>query len=245
MKIAICISGLARGNIKRNIGYLKKAFPDVPMFFSSWEEHKNDESEKYNSTYYPEPTMHYNPWCECVKDNPHPKYHVYKKQFLEKTGESHKKKLLNATKQLIAHAYQVADLPQEYDMIIRARWDTVVSEKVNFSKYLEQSYNENMAIGFAIRGGRWTDLNRFKDIDHVFINEDTDIMWSRDWSYWLNDFLIFHPRNLYDTELVHKLHKEKKLWPAEYGWYQMLSTLDNHHCVYGGVVIEKFWRNRR
>jgi hypothetical protein len=245
MKIAICISGLARGNIKRNIGYLKKAFPDVPMFFSSWEEHKNDESERYNSTYYPEPTMHYNPWCECVKDNPHPKYHVYKKQFLEKTGESHKKKLLNATKQLIAHAYQVADLPQEYDMIIRARWDTVVSEKVNFSKYLEQSYNENMAIGFAIRGGRWTDLNRFKDIDHVFINEDTDIMWSRDWSYWLNDFLIFHPRNLYDTELVHKLHKEKKLWPAEYGWYQMLSTLDNHHCVYGGVVIEKFWRNRR
>lgn len=245
MKIAICISGLARGNIKRNIGYLKKAFPDVPMFFSSWEEHKNDESERYNSTYYPEPTMHYNPWCECVKDNPHPKYHVYKKQFLEKTGESHKKKLLNATKQLIAHAYQVADLPQEYDMIIRARWDTVVSEKVNFSKYLEQSYNENMAIGFAIRGGRWTDLNRFKDIDHVFINEDTDIMWSRDWSYWLNDFLIFHPRNLYDTELVHKLHKEKKLWPAEYGWYQMLSTLDNHHCVYGGVVIEKFWRHRR
>ena len=245
MKIAICISGLARGNIKRNIGYLKKAVPDVPMFFSSWEEHKNDESERYNSTYYPEPTMHYNPWCECVKDNPHPKYHVYKKQFLEKTGESHKKKLLNATKQLIAHAYQVADLPQEYDMIIRARWDTVVSEKVNFSKYLEQSYNENMAIGFAIRGGRWTDLNSFKDIDHVFINEDTDIMWSRDWSYWLNDFLIFHPRNLYDTELVHKLHKEKKLWPAEYGWYQMLSTLDNHHCVYGGVVIEKFWRNRR
>ena len=242
MKIAICISGLARGNIKRNIGYLKKAFPDVPMFFSSWEEHKNDESERYNSTYYPEPTMHYNPWCECVKDNPHPKYHVYKKQFLEKTGESHKKKLLNATKQLIAHAYQVADLPQEYDMIIRARWDTVVSEKVNFSKYLEQSYNENMAIGFAIRGGRWTDLNRFKDIDHVFINEDTDIMWSRDWSYWLNDFLIFHPRNLYDTELVHKLHKEKKLWPAEYGWYQMLSTLDNHHCVYGGAVLEKFWR---
>ena len=241
MKIAICISGIARGNIKRNIGCLKKAFPNADMFFSSWEEHKNDESEKYNSTYYPEPTIHYNSWCECIVDNPHPKYHVYKKQFLEKTGHFHTKKLMNATKQLIAHAYQVADLPQEYDMIIRSRWDTVVSEKVNFSKYLEQSYNENMAIGFAIRGGRWTDLNSFKDIDHVFIKEDTDNKWSRDWSYWLNDFLIFHPRDLCNGELVHKLHKEKRLWPAEYGWYQMLSTLDNHHCVYGGAVLEKFW----
>ena len=245
MKIAICVSGLIRDKHKRNIDSVKKAFPDADIFYSTWEAYEDDRSRNYKCKYYPEPQMHYNPWKDCVTDNPHPKYHVYKKQFLEKTGESHKKKLLNATKQLIAHAYQVADLPQEYDMIIRARWDTVVSEKVNFSKYLEQSYNENMAIGFAIRGGRWTDLNRFKDIDHVFINEDTDIMWSRDWSYWLNDFLIFHPRNLYDTELVHKLHKEKKLWPAEYGWYQMLSTLDNHHCVYGGVVIEKFWRNRR
>ena len=113
MKIAICISGIARGNIKRNIGCLKKAFPNADMFFSSWEEHKNDESEKYNSIYYPEPTIHYNSWCECIVDNPHPKYHVYKKQFLEKTGHFHTKKLMNATKQLIAHAYQVADLPQE------------------------------------------------------------------------------------------------------------------------------------
>ena len=46
MKPAICISGLARGNVKRNINHLKKAFPDIPIFFSSWNETKNSISEK-------------------------------------------------------------------------------------------------------------------------------------------------------------------------------------------------------
>ena len=167
MKPAICISGLARGNVKRNINHLKKAFPDIPIFFSSWNETKNSISEKCNSSYYPEPQMHYNPWCECVTDNPHPKYHAYKKMFINKTGVSHQAKLMNATKQLIAHAYQLADIPEEYDMIIRTRWDTVVSDRADFSKYLEQSYNENMAIGFAIRGGRHIYLNKFKDTSFI------------------------------------------------------------------------------
>lgn len=240
MKPAICISGIARGNIKRNISHLKSAFPDIPMFFSTWEETKNDISEEYNSSYYPEPTIHYNPWCECVVDNPHPKYHVYKKQFIEKTGIAHHKKLLNATKQLIAHAHHLDEIPKEYDMIIRTRWDTIVSEKADFTQYLNESYNNNYAIGFAIRGDRWVYLDKFKDIDHVYITDTTDASWSRDWSYWLNDNLIFHRRDAYDTALVHKLHEEKRLWPAEYGWYQLLSVMDNHHCVYGGAALEKF-----
>ena len=120
MKPVICISGVARGNIKRNVRHLRKAFPDTPMFFSSWEETKNGMSEEFKSTYYPEPHIHYNPWCECVTDNPHPKYHAYKKDFINKTGMSNQAKLMNATKQLIAHAYQVADLPEEIDLTISA-----------------------------------------------------------------------------------------------------------------------------
>ena len=184
MKPAICISGVARGNIKRNLRHLRKAFPEVPMFFASWEETKNNESEEFNCTYYPEPQMHYNPWCECVVDNPHPKYHAYKQDFINKTGLANQAKLMNATKQLIGHAYQLADLPEEYDMIIRTRWDTIVSEKLDFTKYLNQSYDEKQAIGFAIRGGRHIWLDKFKDIEHIYIKEDTDQKWSRDWSYW-------------------------------------------------------------
>ena len=38
------------------------------------------------------------------------------------------------------------------------------------------------------------------------------------------------------------LHEAKKLWPAEYGWYQVLSKDDNHHCVYGGAALDRFAR---
>ena len=184
--------------------------------------------------------MHYNPWYQCVTDNPHPKYHAYKKDLINKTGQYTQTNLLHATKQIIGHADQVAELPEEYDMIVRTRWDTIVGDRVDFTHYLNTAYEHDMAIGFAIRGGRWIHLEKFKDIEHVYITQTTDQAWSRDWAWWLNDNLIIHPRKIFDTENVHKLHEEKKLWPAEYGWYQVLSENDDHHCVYGGCAIERF-----
>lgn len=240
MKTAICVSGLIRDKHKRNIGLVKNAFPDADIFYSTWEAYEDDKSRSYKCKYYPEPQMHYNPWKDCVTDNPHPKYHAYKKDFVNNTGQSKQTKLLNATKQIIAHAYQVADLPEEYDMIVRTRWDTLVSDKANFNHYLNTSYENDMAIGFAIRGGRWTDLHSFRDIEHVYITQTTDQAWSRDWAWWLNDNLIIHPRKIFDTESVHKMHEAKELWPAEYGWYQVLSKEDNHHCVYGGAALDRF-----
>jgi hypothetical protein len=249
MKPVICVSGIARGNCKKNISHLEKAFPEIPIYFSTWTEYKNDISEKYKSTYHNEPKVNYNPWLECVSDPPHVKYKEYKEAFINKKNGGlvdnarTTKKLLHHTKQIIGHAYQLDyDIPLEYDMIIRIRWDTLVSNKVDFTQYLETSYNDNIPIGFAIRGGRWTNLDQFKDIEHVHITETTDLTWSRDWHCWINDNMIFHPRKLFDTKLVHKFNEEKKLWPAEYGWYQMLSVMNNHHCVYGGAAIERFIR---
>ena len=82
--------------------------------------------------------------------------------------------------------------------------------------------------------------DRFKDIAHKYCTRDTDISVSRDWCWWLNDNLIIHPPSKFDPEKVLKLHEEKRLWPAEFGWYQVLSENDDHHCVYGGCAIERF-----
>ena len=155
-------------------------------------------------------------------------------------------KLIHATKQIIAHAYQIQNLPKmswdnkRYDMIVRCRWDTVVSTKVDWNHYLNKSFTEQCAIGFGIRGSRHIDLHSFKDIDHVYITPETDQVWSRDWAWWINDPLIIHHRDIFDYNYVFKLHEEKNLWPAEYGWYQVLSLADNHHCVYGGASIDRY-----
>ena len=151
MKPVICVSGIARGNCKKNISHLEKAFPEIPIYFSTWTEYKNDISEKYKSTYHNEPKVNYNPWLECVSDPPHVKYKEYKEAFINKKNGGlvdnarTTKKLLHHTKQIIGHAYQLDyDIPLEYDMIIRIRWDTLVSNKVDFTQYLETSYNDNI-----------------------------------------------------------------------------------------------------
>ena len=239
LKIAVCMSGIARGNVSKHISLLKNAFPGADFYFSTWNEYDNEISQKYNSKTYPEPKMHYNPWTECMVDCPHLKYKAYKKAFQKGEKLSTRPKLLHATKQIIAHAYQLSDMPN-YDIIVRTRWDTVVSEKVNFSKYVRQSFDERKAIGFAIRGSRWTNLHQFKDIEHIYVSDPRDQTWSRDWMYWLNDNLIIHPMDIFDCDNVHKLHQEKKLLPAEYGWYQVLSKNENHHSVYGGATIDRY-----
>ena len=241
MKIAICFSGIARGSVTRNIKSVEAAMPDADFYYATWKERENDISKKYKAVTYPEPVLHYNSWTECVEDNPNHKYAQYKFGISNKIGGVYQTESLNhSTKQILAHAYQVRDIKKDYDLIVRIRWDAVCGSRINFQKYLDMSYNENIAVGFAIRGGRHTNLNIFKDIAHKYCTRDTDISVSRDWCWWLNDNLIIHPPSKFDPEKVFKLHEEKRLWPAEFGWYQVLSENDDHHCVYGGCAIERF-----
>ena len=238
MKIAICISGIARPNSIRNVELVKQSFGG-DVFFATWESTVNEHSAKFECDLYPEPKINYNPWtdknCVCM----HYKYHGYKNKFL--AGEySTNSKLMNATKQIIAHAYQLQDLPAEYDLIIRTRWDTYVSPKVDFAKYINESYNEYKAVGFAVRGGRHNDVHKFKEYEQIYVNETTPPQYSRDWAWWLNDNLIIHPRSLFDCDKALRLDADRKLLPAEYGWYQMLSVDDNHKCVYGGAAIDRY-----
>ena len=37
MKIAVCISGIARGNVDKHVERIKKAFPDGDLFYATWE----------------------------------------------------------------------------------------------------------------------------------------------------------------------------------------------------------------
>ena len=246
MDIAVCFSGIARGQVDRNVEHAQRAFSrfgSVDFFFATWKEHENDISRKYNAVTYPEPEIHYDAWTECVVDNPHHKYKQYKDARLKGVEAYYQNPTLkNSLKQILAHAYQVEDLPQKYDMIVRLRWDVITSPTYDFRKYMNQSYEKNIAIGFAIRGERWISLNSCKDIDHVYCTVDTAWEYSRDWCYWINDNMIFHPRKIWDSKKAWKLFKEKRLWPAEYGWYQLLSNMDDHHCVYGGAAIERFRR---
>ena len=239
-KVAILVSGIARDKSNFNMKRLKTHFGN-DLFCATWFGQQNQFSNQYPCKFYPEPEITYNSWTHdnCVCE--HYKYHAYRKWFKEgKYPSGHK--LEHASKQILGHAYQLQDLPEEYDMIVRARWDTFTSDRVDFTKYLEESFHKNIAIGFAIRGGRHSDVHSFNEYECVKVYEDTPQTYSRDWAWWLNDNLIIHPRKLFNCEKAFRLHNEKKLLPAEYGWYQMLSVDDNHKGVYGGAAIDRFVR---
>ena len=238
MKIAICISGIARPNSIRNVELVKQSFGG-DVFCATWESTVNEHSAKFECDLYPEPKINYNPWtdknCVCM----HYKYHGYREHFLSGKYTANNK-FVHATKQILGHAYQLQNLSAKYDLIVRTRWDTYVSPAVDFTKYINESYNENKAVGFAVRSGRHNDVHKFKEYEQIYVNETTPLHYSRDWAWWLNDNLIIHPRSLFDCNKAFKLNEESKLLPAEFGWYQMLSVDDNHKCVYGGAAIDRY-----
>ena len=238
MNIAVCFAGLVRGNVDKNIKAAKAQFGDN-IYFATWEKFKDKKSEELNCSYWDEPVLDYNPWSECVEDSPHPKYLGYKKIYKKDPG--YRPKFLNATKQLIAHAYQLQyQVPKKYDIIIRTRYDTTISTKVDFSKYINYVSENKASVGFAIRGRRHSDIHSFKEIDKRYPKAGEN-NYSHDWGWWINDNLLIHHRSRFDSQKVHDYHKTKKLLPAEFGWYQILSEgKDDHLSVYGGAALDRY-----
>ena len=134
------------------------------------------------------------------------------------------------TKQILIHDYLLKKIPSDYDMIIRTRFDTIVSKEINFVEFIEGSYYENYAIGFNTRYEKvWLRHNELLEfVPHFNVGH-------------VNDALILHPRNLWNSQLVETLHNSKELQAAETGWWQILSEHygDNHQNFHGGVYIDK------
>lgn len=239
MKTAICLSGIPRGNIDRNLEHARFHFKDADLFLSTW---VNQVPYRSTSFIHQEPNTVYHPYKDCLITVPHPKFEHYKQIGMNGKGQEAFSRTIHHCKQILGHAYLLLELPLEYDMIIRMRYDTFLSLKVDFSSYLNRSYTEHRAIGFGTRYSRHPSIDILKEIPRIYPSHTMAKEISQDWGWYLMDPLIFHPRSLFDTNLAITLHQEQKLLPAEYGWYQILSKpyQDNHLCVYGGAQIEKY-----
>lgn len=242
MKVAVCVSGICRGNVKRNLQYLKEHFP-YDYFFATWTGKENGMHQAGISDFYTfdEPEINYHP-IRDIDGPPAPKLMTQKAKCL--SGEYNsiwQGKTQHHTKQILIHDMLLTKVPDDYDMVIRTRFDTWTSPNVKFDEYLKKSYDRNIAIGFGTRASRHKNINQMVEIAKIYPNGRDETI-SQDWGWYLMDPLIMHPRNLWNHELVNELHTNKKLAAAEFGWYQVLSEPygDNHTSVYGGVQIEKY-----
>jgi len=230
MKTAILVTGQYRPHV-RDAQLLIKKMESVfkaQMFFHTWNDSVSQTPIEYHNRleYCKEPVIDYHPISDIEWVGKHGKWDNYRKKRLLYNKTQH------ANKQILAYADLLSKIPDDFDVLIRMRWDILISQKVDFKPYLEKAYEEG-PVGFMTRGRPGHHVDNLLDVPK------DDIM--DDWYGYLPDSLIMHKREHFDIDLVKKLHKEKNLAPAEWGFYQVMSEPygDIHTSMHGGALIAR------
>jgi hypothetical protein len=245
MKLAVCVSGLVRGEyLKRNNEVLKLKFPNADFYYATWtrDEKKFRENFLNDSCFiFDEPDMHYHPYSKEVLVSAEVKPHYENSmKLMFSNGKINKDKyewLLNSTKQILIHAMLLEQIKKDYDVIVRTRFDAYLweNEQADFSKFVENCFNERTTHGFGILA---------HENNHKMLHANPEKKNSK-FTYRVCDFLIIHQRNMIDSEKVFSLHKNKQLRGAEYGWYQLLSepyARNNKNWL--GWLTKSDWLNK-
>ena len=250
MKTAILVTGQYRPQVNKYkpqklIQQMESVFK-THMFFHTWNDSTNIVPIEYHNrlVYCAQPELDYHPVSDIEWVGKHGKWEPYVEKRLLYN------KMQHASKQILAYADLLTKIPDDFDVLIRIRWDILVSEEVNFKPYLEKAYEEG-PVGFMTRGGRKHNIDRLYELPKAAGNPldlpraalgESDIEFEKDdWYGYLPDNIIMHRRDHFDIDQVKELHREKNLAPAEWGWYQILSEPygDIHTSVHGGAQIAR------
>lgn len=223
MNLAICISGIndKQSNI---VDLLRQRIRGANFYYHTWSNKTNFIPKEYHDRLF---TMHY------------PKWHYHPMDVRPASKNSRYKELRNSNKidkyyygvdQILAHADICSKIPKHHDLIIRVDWNTQIDRQVPIENWLRLAY-EKGPVGFITRKNKQPTFGsgRVEQIDKIETEDD----W---YGYLPADFLIHHRDHL-DINYVNKLLNENKLFPNEWGWYQVLSenNNDNHTSMYGFV----------
>ena len=135
-------------------------------------------------------------------------------------------------KQILLHSWVCDQI--EADVVIRARYETIVSNKIDWQEWIDKCHEEEMTYGFNTRS-TGKDYNLYHhDLQKCLSGRD---------SFYINDALIIHPKEALDWGYVNQLYKDENLRGAEEGWYQVLSESQGHYHLsyHGGAYSAKDW----
>lgn len=231
MRVAVCVSGACRskGNLAKNIRLLKSKFPGADFYFATWDSYKPVFERTFpdeKCMYFPEPVMTYHPYTDIrEEDYVSPFVKTYCRTDIVICKES-TEWALHHTKQILIHFWLADTIKDKYDVIVRTRFDVILSKYANFSYDLLDTYDNQRANGFASYEKNINVIRQYpRQCAEDFHNT------------WLVDMLIMHPPSAIDVALVERLHAEKKLHGGEMGWFQVLSLPygSKHRCHSGWV----------
>ncbi len=246
MKIAVCVSGSF--NTKRSDGCLinnnkliKSKFPGADFYYATWDSYKPKFEKLFpqdKCEYYSEPDMHYHPYTDIEKKNYISKYYEQTVIWVKSGNTERLQWTSHHTKQILIHSWLIDKIKEDYDIIVRARFDSFISKNADFSKYLDDTFKNNRANCFgATKWKLFDNLREMNTVKHGGKQKN-----------WIVDQLIIHNSDAIDTNNVNLLHEQKKLHAAEYGWYQVISMPhgSNHQNHSGWVnpdwsIMDEFY----
>jgi len=201
-----------------------------------------------------QPKIDYNPYVLAIEDN------ILPEKFVDQYNKNDEKFLrmriyLNRTAQHLGFQNLWQSLTEDYDYYYRVRWDTWISNKFDLKKSLDLvdqgvvGYNISVENGSLYAGqlGMW-DLRydrtrRMREITrdmcesgkYTLVENDNEVLGYR-YDNFLSDFCIGFKRSDYEGNAL-ELSSQKKLYPAEWGWHQLLAGKRRHINVNGLAAI--------
>jgi len=229
MRVAVCVGGQLRVEpkvLKLTVDLLKDAFPTADMYYTVWREdyvERKDEVDQFGGhvEIIDEYDIDYHPY-EDNRDAVNT--HNYRKKLKFPNPTRH----LHQTKQILNHNTMMRKYLHKYDVVVRSRYDVMLSPYQDYRKVLEECLNHPATITI-LDGERGNGYHIHSKV--VYDNDSNP-------SRMVGDSGTFVHRVVdWDCDLVDRLHKEKKLLAAEFGWYQAICqyTEYKNYIIYSGA----------
>jgi len=266
MRVAVFVNGIYPSEIPPWMlmechQRLQRAFEGCDFYYQMWD--TDDNRHRINTSKFPypeqifwtiQPKIDYNPYVLAIEDN------ILPEKFVDQYNKNDEKFLrmriyLNRTAQHLGFQNLWQSLTEDYDYYYRVRWDTWISNKFDLKKSLDLvdqgvvGYNISVENGSLYAGqlGMW-DLRydrtrRMREITrdmcesgkYTLVENDNEVLGYR-YDNFLSDFCIGFKRSDYEGNAL-ELSSQKKLYPAEWGWHQLLAGKRRHINVNGLAAI--------
>jgi len=266
MSIAVLVNGLYPDVLPIHLlmechERMQRAFDGCDFYYQMWDTPRNRHIIKKSKFPFDDrivwtiqPTIDYRPYELAIDDDILPE--VFKNKYdrqLRDREDYYITTYANRTAQHLGFLNLWQHLTEDYDYYFRVRWDTWFSTKFNLQKSLDLvdqyvvGYGVNIENGsmFAGKIGMWSlrydRTRRMREItrdfiesgDHTIIEDERE---GQRHNNFLSDFCIGFKRGDYMGN-AHNLSDEKKLYPAEWGWHQLMTGKRKHININGLAAI--------
>ncbi len=226
MRVAVCVSGACstgnpKGDLVRNNAIQKAKFPNADFYYATWDGFRPVFEKLFpheRCEYFPEVRMHYHPYTDIKPEDHTSRFYQSTADWINRGGDERLKWSAHHTKQILIHSWLTKKIEAGYDVIVRTRFDAFISKYANFTQHLADTNKHRRANCFAA-----TKQNQFNQLHEFNVSPETQH------GSTMLDQLIIYPAGAIDHDAVNRLHKEKKLHAAEYGWCQVINGKHRNH----------------